>query len=111
MVVWMRNDPRPYVGYGEDRKMQRQWSIEARVNLSGIEKPEAVIEAVTVAVRNAGVHLNAQLALLGVPQEVVMFSDDFFTGHADIAMMQDTLGKAVEGVSDEMLDALKEMSK
>ena len=88
---------------------QRQWTIEARADCSDGEK-----EAIKQTVRQLACHLCAQLNLLPtkVQVQVVCFSDDFFSGHEDIAMLEDKLGAAlqindspVETVSSELMDA------
>ena len=95
--------------------MQRQWTIEARVDFADVEKNDAI----TTAFRNAAVMLNATLALIkdnGIAPQVVCYSDDFFTGHEDIALMEDKLGKVIAAsdgetvvVSDEMMQAMRDM--
>lgn len=98
--------------------MQRQWTIEARADFADAEKNEAITEAV----RRAAVHINATLALLSDGQKplVVAFSDDFFAGHAEIALLEDKMGDALAKhddigepaeVSDEMLAAAREMQR
>lgn len=94
--------------------MQRQWNIEARADFADADKNDII----TAAVRRAAVHINAEIALLlmadsaGQKPHVVVYSDDFFTGHEDIALLQDTLGDALAEhgsaeteapVSDELL--------
>jgi hypothetical protein len=113
------NDPR-YTDRDNQVKgiqMQRQWTIEARADFADQEKNEAITEAV----RRAAVHIYATIALLadGIKPQVVAFSDDFFTGHDEIDLMEDKLGKAIEDhgdtvggeapVSEEMLSALRDM--
>lgn len=95
--------------------MQRQWTIEARADFADADKNEAITEAV----RRAAVHIHATLALLadGQKPQVVAFSDDFFAGHQDIALLEDTIGKGLkefaglqEGeVSDELMQAARDM--
>ena len=94
--------------------MQRQWTIEARADFADPEKNELITEAVC----RAAVHIHAQIALLQdtVKPQVVAFSDDYFTGHNEIALLEDTLGKAIkehggdqDSVSAEMLQAVKDM--
>lgn len=97
--------------------MQRQWTIEARADFQDQEKNDAITEAVRVA----AVHINATIALLadGIKPQVVAFSDDFFAGHDDIALLEDKLGKAIADhedkvgddapVSSEMMDAMRDM--
>lgn len=117
LIIWRMNDPRY-----EDRTtrvkglaMQRQWTIEARADFADQEKNDMI----TDAVRRAAVHINATIALLadGVKPQVVAFSDDFFAGHEDIALIEDTLGKAKrehdaeaeEVLSDEMRQAFNDI--
>lgn len=97
--------------------MQRQWTIEARADFADPLKNEAITEAV----RQAAVHINATIALIsdGVKPQVVAFSDDFFVGHDEISLLEDNLGKALEdhadksgaeaAVSDEMKQAMLDM--
>lgn len=119
VILWRMNDPRY-----EDRatrvkglSMQRQWTIEARADFADQEKNDAITESV----RRAAVHINATIALLadGIKPQVVAFSDDFFAGHEDIALLEDKLGKALEEhgetvgeetpVSSEMMQALNDI--
>lgn len=95
--------------------MQRQWTIETRADFADPEKNEAITEAV----RLHAVALQATLVLIkdnGVSPQTVCYSDDFFTGHEDIALMKNTLGEALKednseplAVSDEMMQALRDM--
>jgi hypothetical protein len=117
LLIWRMNDPR----YKDRRtrvkglSMQRQWTIEARADFADADKNEAITEAI----RRAAVHVHATLALLsdGQKPQVVAFSDDFFSGHADIALLPDTLGAAIKehgdgkdtAVSQELLDAMRDM--
>ena len=92
---------------------QRQWTIEARADCSDGEK-----EAIKQTVRQLACHLCAQLNLLPtkVRVQVVCFSDDFFSGHEDIAMLEDKLGAALqmnesaaETVSSELMSTVLDM--
>ena len=96
--------------------MQRQWTIEGRADFADPEKNEAI----TKAFQNAAVMLNATLILIkdnGQSPQVVCYSDDFFTGHEDIALIEDKMGKAIADspdtqsldVSDEMLQAMRDI--
>lgn len=118
LILWRMSDPR-YTDRNNRVKgltMQRQWTIEARADFADAEKNEAITEAV----RRAAVHINATLALLsdGQKPQVVAFSDDFFAGHAEIALLENKLGDALKAhddigaegeVSDEMLQAARDM--
>ena len=96
--------------------MQRQWTIEARADFSDKAKNDAIDRAI----REAAVHVHAQLALIsdGQKPQVVCFSDDFMEGHQEIALHRDTLGDAIAehgdqltggDVSSELLQAAAEM--
>ena len=123
LILWRMDDPR-YKTKGflvtRERLMQRQWNIEARADFEDADKNEVITEAI----RRAAVHVNATIALLlqadghGQKPEVVCYSDDFFAGHQDIALLEDTLGKALvdhysteqDSVSAELIAAAKEMA-
>lgn len=119
LILWRMDDPR-YCDRNTRRKgihMQRQWTIEARADFADAEKNEAITEAV----RRAAVHINATLALLsdGQKPQVVAFSDDFFAGHAEIAVLENKLGDALKAhddigdesvVSDELLQAARDIA-
>lgn len=118
IIVWRMNDPR-YTDRNTHVKglpMQRQWTIEARADFADQEKNDVI----TRAIREAAVHVHATMALLsdGQAPQVVCFSDDFFDGHQEIKLHEDTLGKAIAehgdqmsggGVSQELLQAAAEM--
>lgn len=119
LIIWRMNDPR-YETLDTRVKglaMQRQWTIEARADFADQEKNDAITESV----RRAAVHINATIALLadGIKPQVVAFSDDFFAGHEDIALLEDKLGRALADhsdavgeeapVSDEMLQAMRDL--
>lgn len=98
--------------------MQRQWTIEARADFKDQEKNDMI----TKAIKEAAVHVHAVMALLsdGQKPQVVAFSDDFFQGHEDLDLYEDTLGKAIEEhgdsvvpgeVSDELIQAARDMKK
>lgn len=117
LIVWRMNDPR-YTKRDNQLKglpMQRQWTIEARADFADADKNEAITEAV----KRAAVHINATIALLadGQKPQVVAFSDDFFAGHTEINLLEDTIGKGMAehadlqegGVSEEMMQAMRDL--
>ena len=119
LVIWRMSDPRcvDRTNRVKGQKMQRQWTIEARADFNDPEKNEAI----TTAIREAAVHVHAVMALLsdGQKPQVVCYSDDFFNGHADIALHEDKLGKAIQehgdnvgsgNVSNELLQAAAEIA-
>lgn len=96
--------------------MQKQWTIEARADFAD----QAKNDAITQAIREAAVHVHAVMALLsdGQKPQVVCYADDFFEGHQEISLHEDTLGKAiadhanVQGseVSAELMQAAKDLA-
>ena len=67
--------------------------------------------------RVAAVNLNAKLQLIkdnGMAPKTVCFSDDFFTGHVEIGLMEDTMGKAITeanlGAEAPLSDELRELA-
>lgn len=112
VIAWHIDQPR----VNGAKTMQRQWTIEARADFADQEKNDAITEAI----RRAAVHVHATMALLadGVKPQVVAFSDDFFSGHEEIALMKDHLGDALEqhgdqieeaSVSDELMQAARDL--
>ena len=84
--------------------MQRQWTIKVRGDFADPGKYDIITEAVKRAWRE----LNATGLLLGdgVKFEAAAFSDDFYVGHEDYVLVEDA---EHEGVSSEMLDAVRDM--
>ncbi len=93
--------------------MQRQFTIELRVDYEDAGKNEAMRKALQAAARH--VYATATLLKDSVKPQVAIFSDDFFTGHEEINLLSDTVqegmdsigGGEAEGVSDELLNAMK----
>lgn len=95
--------------------MQRQFTMELRVDYADPEKNAAMQTALQAAAR----HAYATAVLLADPgmpaPQVAIFSDDNFTGHSEIALLDDTIatglvsigGGEEETVSRELLDAFK----
>lgn len=79
--------------------MQRQFNIELRVDYADNDKNQAMKEAMQRAAR----HVFAQAALLadGVKPTIAIYSDDFFSGHEEIALIEDTITKGIELVGGE----------
>lgn len=118
VMMWKQEEPRfATQSRRKSRPMQRQFTIELRVDYADNDKNAAMQEAVQRAAR----HVLATAALLadGVKPQIAAFSDDFFTGHKEIAVLEDTIAKgrqeisgggidpaADEGVSSELLGAL-----
>lgn len=118
LIGWHMASPRFATRSNKVRglKMQKQWTIEARADFAD----QAKNDAITQAIREAAVHVHAVMALLsdGQKPQVVCYADDFFEGHQDISLHEDTLGKAiaehsgVQGteVSAELMQAAKDLA-
>lgn len=98
--------------------MQRQFTIEVRVDYDDSNKNEAM----RIAVKQAAQHVYAKACLLkdGQKPTIAAFSDDWYSGREEIEVIPDTIQKgldsiAVDGddsdaptpVSDELLAAFK----
>ena len=102
--------------------MQRQYTIELRVDFSDQDKNDVMKRAVQEAARH--MYAKAELLSDGQKPRIALFADDFFHGHEEIAAMDDVVQQAIDvekarrlgvplaedmrGVSNEMLDALND---
>jgi|SRR5712664_1276217 len=103
----------------EEQKMQRQFTIELRVDFADSEKLGPLKQVLQQAARHA--YATAQL-ISDNPKstQIAIFSDDFFTGHEEIKLMEDVIqqgldetGTATEAdnVSSELMAAVNEGDK
>jgi hypothetical protein len=88
--------------------------MELRVDYADNEKNETMRNALQAAARH--VYATAVLLNDGVKPQIAIFSDDFFSGHEEIQLLEDTIAKGLGEVgqaeaqdkpSQELLDALK----
>ena len=96
--------------------MQRQFTIELRVDFADTEKLEPLKQVLQQAAR----HAYATAALLSdnpKSTQIAIFSDDFFSGHQQIMLLEDTIQQGLdavgeqsgsEGVSSELMGAMKD---
>lgn len=114
MIQWKSRGPNGLLWYTERSElMNRQFTIELRVDYADSDKNEVMRQALQIA----GRHMYATAELLGdgVKPQIAMFSDDFFDGHAEIALIDDVLQKGKdmlklgddEGVSSELMAACR----
>lgn len=119
MIEWKSHGPSGLLWYTDrSQLMNRQFTIELRVDYADADKNEVMRKALQVAAR----HMYATASLLsdGVKPQIAMFSEDFFDGHADIALVEDTIQQGLDelkangdtsegdsGVSSELLDAVR----
>lgn len=90
--------------------MQRQFTIEIRVDYEDAGKNDVMLKAMQMAAQ----HVYAQASLLAdkVKPQIVVFSDDFMSETQQIALLDDTIGKGVQllnnGESDDSLAGMAE---
>jgi hypothetical protein len=79
--------------------MQRQFTIELRVDFADPEKLPALKQVLQQAARHA--YATAQL-ISDNPKltQVAIFSDDFFSGHEEIKLLDDTIALGLEADPD-----------
>lgn len=99
----------------EKNKMQRQFTIELRVDYEDSEKNAVMRQACQAAARH--MFATANLIKDGQKPQVAIFSDDFYSGHEDITLLEDTIQNGIDSlggvsaddtVSSELLAAVTE---
>jgi len=83
--------------------MQRQYTIELRVDYADSGKNDTMRTALQAAARH--VYATAVLLADAVKPQVAIFSDDFFAGHESIVLMEDTIQAGKEQIGDTKEDA------
>lgn len=80
--------------------MQRQFTIELRVDFADSEKLEPLKETLQQAARHA--YATAML-ISDNPKatQIAIYSDDFFTGHQTIALLTDTIQEGLDATGNE----------
>lgn len=119
IIEWKMGDPRlapktnRLSAIERGAHMQRQFTMELRVDYADAEKNEVMKTALKAAAR----HVYATAVLLadnGVKPQIAVHSDDFFSGHEEIKMLDDTIAQGLEetketveeaDVSDDLLKA------
>ena len=93
--------------------IQRQFTMELRVDFADKDKLPVLIETF----RQAACHVNATAQLISdnpKSTQIVVYSDDFFSGHQEIALLDDVIQQGLdavgetsgsEGVSSELMEA------
>lgn len=84
----------------EHNIMQRQFTIELRVDFADPGKLEALKQTLQQAARHT--YATAQL-LSDTPKttQIAIYSDDFFTGHETIALLDDTIQQGLDAIGSE----------
>lgn len=80
--------------------MQRQYTIELRVDFADQDKLPALKEVLQQAARHA--FATAQL-ISDNPKttQVAIFSDDFFGGHSEIKLMEDVIAQGLNSINED----------
>lgn len=121
IVDWKMGDPRWLSKHrradaiARGAHMQRQFTMELRVDYADADKNEVM----KTALKHAARHVFATASLLadnGIRPEIAVHSDDFFSGHEEIKMLDDVIAQGIEEtssvdageVSSELLSAARE---
>jgi hypothetical protein len=99
----------------KERDMQRQFTIELRVDYADSDKNEEIRETLRQCARRALATANL-IADNQKATRVAIWSDDFFSGHEEIALLDDVLGEVTaetindvgDAPSNELLGAFRE---
>jgi hypothetical protein len=84
----------------EGKHMQRQFTIELRVDYEDSGKNDEMRKACAAAARH--VYATASLLAEGVKPQISVYSDDYFAGHEEIKMLEDTIQQGLDSIgSDE----------
>lgn len=80
--------------------MQRQFTIELRVDFEDSEKLQPLKEVLQQAARHA--YATAQL-ISDNPKstQIAIFSDDFFSGHEEIKLLDDTIQQGLDQIGED----------
>lgn len=78
--------------------MQRQFTIELRVDYADNEKNDAMRQALTAGARH--IYATATLLADNVKPQIAIFSDDFFSGHEQIELLEDVIAQGVQQLED-----------
>lgn len=99
----------------EELKMQRQFTIELRVDYEDNEKNDAMRKACAAAARH--VYATASLLADVIKPQVVVYSDDYMQGHEEIKLLEDTIQQGMDetpsdtqpeaGISSELMRAVQ----
>lgn len=74
--------------------MQRQFTVELRVDYADNDKNEVMRKALQHAARH--VFATASLLADGIKPQVAVFSDDFFSGHEEIKLLNDVIQQGLD---------------
>jgi len=83
--------------------MQRQFTIELRVDYADNEKNQAM----RLACQQAAQHLNATAVLLsdGQRPQIAVFSDDFYSGREEIELVSGTIQSGLDSIGGDANDS------
>lgn len=94
--------------------MQRQFTIELRVDYEDADKNETMRKACQAAARH--VYATATLIADGVKPQIAIYADDFFSAHQEIELLEDTIQQGIDAsqlkdedpVSSELMAAVRD---
>ena len=120
LLDWKLNSPRQarknkLTAITRGAHMQRQFTVELRVDYADNDKNEVMRSALQHAARH--VYATAVLLADGVKPQVAVFSDDFFSGHEEIKLLEDVIQQGLDetgetagsdSVSSELMAAMRD---
>lgn len=125
LLEWKRGSPRElrkrkFSGITRGAYMQRQFTIELRVDYEDPDKHQEMRKAAAHAAR----HMHAIASLLadnGVKPQVSAFSDDWFSGQEEINLLEDIIaqgltetdgsGEQTEAIDPELIRAMADINR
>jgi len=86
--------------------MQRQFTIELRVDYDDVGKNEAM----RIAIKQAAQHVYAMANMLkdGQKPQIAAFSDDWYSGREEIEVIPDTIQSGLDAIAVDGDDAANE---
>jgi hypothetical protein len=117
IIDWKMRAPNKRWRYAtEEQRMQRQFTIELRVDYADNEKNDAMRQACAAAARH--VYATASLLSDGIKPQISVYSDDYFAGHDEIKLMEDTIQQGLDDtqgveateISSELMRAVRDSS-
>ena|GEM_PF-4798295 len=90
----------------ESDPMQRQFTIELRVDYDDVGKNEAM----RIAIKQAAQHVYAMANMLkdGQKPQIAAFSDDWYSGREEIEVIPDTIQSGLDAIAVDGDDAANE---
>lgn len=115
LIDWKLRSPatRHRSAISEGEPMQRQFTIELRVDYEDNDKNDEMRKSTASAARH--MYAMAQLLADGVKPQIAIYSDDYFQGNKEIELLEDTIQTGHDSteladvpVSSELMGAVRD---